>query len=162
MSAPPLPKPPPTSTGPMPSTSTGPMPGSSFVLGESDEMPPSTPVCKGYDFDENGVDLPMMMTAMMSTGFQATNLARCVTEINRMRAWRLSDVPVKDTDDEELKDMEVRRKVRARIFFSYTSNQISCGQREIIKYVRVAQHRRLHGIVGVGEVYEKNTASFCS
>ena len=34
-----------------------------------------------------------------------------------------------------LQDPETRKKIRARIFFSYTSNQISCGQREIIKFL---------------------------
>jgi deoxyhypusine synthase len=105
------------------------------VRGESEEMPASTPTCQGYDFDAHGVNLPLMMNAMMSTGFQATNLAKCVEEINRMRAWRLSDTPFKEGDDEDLRDPEVRRNIRARIFFSYTSNQISCGQREIIKFL---------------------------
>jgi deoxyhypusine synthase len=45
---------------------------------------------------------------MASTGFQATNLARACEEIRRMRTWRLSDVPWKKGDDEDLKDPEVR------------------------------------------------------
>ncbi|GMH63661.1 hypothetical protein TrLO_g4310 [Triparma laevis f. longispina] len=105
-----------------------------FVLGESVEMPEGTPHCKGYDFS-NGVDITAMMTAMMSTGFQATNMARACEEIKRMRKWRLSDTEWKEGDDEDLKEEEVRKSIRCKIFFSYTSNQISCGQREIILWL---------------------------
>ena len=77
-----------------------------FVLGESVEMPASTPQCRGYDFSK-GVDISGMMEAMMTTGFQATNMARAVAEIRRMRRWRLSDVEWKEGDDVELKDPEV-------------------------------------------------------
>ena len=72
---------------------------------------------------------------MISTGFQATNVGKAVEEINRMRKWRLSDVPWKEGDDEALKDPTIRSNIRARIFFAYTSNQISCGQREVIKFM---------------------------
>ena len=72
---------------------------------------------------------------MISTGFQATNVGKAVEEINRMRKWRLSDVPWKEGDDEALKDPTIRSNIRARIFFAYTSNQISCGQREVIKFL---------------------------
>ena len=75
------------------------------------------------------------MSSMISTGFQATNVGKAVEEINRMRKWRLSDVPWKEGDDEALKDPTIRSNIRARIFFAYTSNQISCGQREVIKFL---------------------------
>lgn len=52
-----------------------------------------------------------------------------------MRSWRLSNIPWKDGDDIALRDPALRNNVRARIFFAYTSNQISCGQREVIKYL---------------------------
>lgn len=66
-----------------------------FVLGESVEMPSSTPQCRGYDFNQ-GVDVAKIMDAMMTTGFQATNMARAVEEIRRMRRWRLSDTEWKE------------------------------------------------------------------
>ncbi|RYG68689.1 hypothetical protein EON64_04615 [archaeon] len=49
--------------------------------------------------------------------------------------WRLSDVPVKDSDKEEWRDPEVRKQKRCFIFLSYTSNMISSGVRETIKYL---------------------------
>eukprot|EP00518_Triparma_eleuthera_P005414 CAMPEP_0182465428 /NCGR_PEP_ID=MMETSP1319-20130603/9721_1 /TAXON_ID=172717 /ORGANISM="Bolidomonas pacifica, Strain RCC208" /LENGTH=385 /DNA_ID=CAMNT_0024665175 /DNA_START=142 /DNA_END=1296 /DNA_ORIENTATION=+ len=115
-----------------------------FVLGESVEMPSSTPQCRGYDFNQ-GVDVAKIMDAMMTTGFQATNMARAVEEIRRMRRWRLSDTEWKEGDDPELKDPAVRKSIRAKIFFSYTSNQISCGQREVIKFL--VQHKMVDVLV---------------
>jgi len=50
--------------------------------------------------------------------------------------WRLSDEPIdneKDTD--EFLDPEVRKKTKCTIFLGYTSNMISCGIREIIRYL---------------------------
>lgn len=85
---------------------------------------------------------------------QATNLGQAINEINRMRAWRLSDVPIKETDDEDLKDMSKRKTVRARIFLSYTSNQISCGQREIIKFL--VQHKLVDCIVSTAGGIEED------
>lgn len=48
----------------------------------------------------------------MTTGFQATNFAQAVAEVERMRAWRLSDVPVAEDEDEELRDPAVRANVK--------------------------------------------------
>lgn len=116
----------------------------SAVLGESESMPDDHPICKGHDFQSsNTVD--SIMDSMLNTGFQATNLGKAIEEIRRMRKWRLSDVQWKEGDDEALKDPETRKNIRARIFFAYTSNQISCGQREVIRFL--AQHKMVDVIV---------------
>lgn len=69
-----------------------------------------------------------------------------------MRRWRLSDRPIKPDEDDDLKDPAVRAGVKATIFFSYTSNMVSCGVRETIRFL--AQHRMVDCIVtsagGVG------------
>jgi deoxyhypusine synthase len=52
-----------------------------------------------------------------------------------MIKWRLSDEPVKEDEDEDLKIKENRDKVRCTIFLGYTSNMVSCGMREYIKYL---------------------------
>ena len=53
-----------------------------------------------------------LLGSFMTTGFQATSLAQAVAEIERMRAWRLSDVPVAADEDEELRDPAVRADVK--------------------------------------------------
>ena len=111
------------------------------MLGESDEMPLDTPICKGYDFEKNGSsNIDAMLDAALNTGFQATNVGLAIDEIRKMRKWRLSDVPLDELspiyrDDENIQNINVRKNIRAKIFLSFTSNQISCGQREVIKYL---------------------------
>ena len=108
-------------------------------------MPDDHPICQGHDFDAFNNSIDAIMQSMLGTGFQASNVGKAVEEIKRMRQWRLSDVPWKEGDDEALKDPAVRKTIRARIFFAYTSNQISCGQREVIKFL--AKHKMVDVIV---------------
>lgn len=70
-----------------------------------------------------------------------------------MLNWRLSDRPVKPDEDEDLKDPLVRANTKAKIFFSYTSNMVSSGVRETIRFL--AQHKMVDVIVtsagGIGD-----------
>mmetsp|Transcript_36103 Transcript_36103/g.71053 ORF Transcript_36103/g.71053 Transcript_36103/m.71053 type:complete len:402 (+) Transcript_36103:83-1288(+) len=142
---------------------TAPVPGSDApsvstwaVLGESDEMPPDHPQCRGFDFNTVLTDsgstqepkkdvLDELMKSFFNTGFQATNIGLAIDEIRRMRKWRLSDVPWKEGDDEDLRDPAIRSRIRAKIFLAYTSNQISSGQRETIKFL--VQHGMVDVVV---------------
>jgi deoxyhypusine synthase len=138
----------------------------SAVLGESLTMPENTLICRGVDFNtaishtavaaaasgsgsgsgSGNIDmLDHIMNSFASTGFQATNLALAVQQIHQMRQWRLSHVPWQKGDDIELQPPAVRERLRARIFFAYTSNQISSGQREVLRFL--AQHRMVDVIV---------------
>eukprot|EP00947_MAST-08B_sp_MAST-8B-sp1_P005189 g5189.t1 len=114
------------------------------VLFGCEKMPEKTPVIKGYDFN-SGVDFDRLMQSYYYSGFQATNLGRAIREVDRMRKWRLSDEPVKEDEAEEWKDPEVRAKTKCKIFFSFTSNMISAGVRETIRYL--AEHRMVDVIV---------------
>jgi deoxyhypusine synthase len=90
--------------------------------------------------------LDSLMESFLSTGFQATNVALAIQQIQQMRSWRLSDVPYQhDVDDAMLQDLTLRQKIRARIFLAYTSNQISSGQREIIKFL--VQHKMVDVVI---------------
>jgi deoxyhypusine synthase len=106
----------------------------SAVLGESASLPAGSIECKGHDFSASW-DIDSIMKSFVTTGFQATNIGLAIEQIREMRQWRLSDVPWKEGDDEALKDECLRKSIRARIFLAYTSNQISCGQREVIRYL---------------------------
>jgi deoxyhypusine synthase len=139
----------------------------SAVLGESSVMPSDVPICRGVDFSSTllpkqknneqqekeanieEVEQDFLSTLMQSfryTGFQATNLGMAVEQIQQMRSWRLSQVPWQSgLDDPDLACMALREKIRARIFFAYTSNQISCGQREVIRFL--VQHKMVDVIV---------------
>ena len=114
------------------------------VMVKSETMPEGSKHVKGYDFND-GVDFDKLMASYATHGFQASNLGKAINEIKRMRKWRLSDEPIKEDEDEELKDPEVRKNIKATIFFGYTSNMISCGNREVIRYM--CQHKMVDIIV---------------
>jgi deoxyhypusine synthase len=116
----------------------------SAVLGESASLPEGTPECHGHDFSESSL-LDHIMESMRTTGFQATNLGLAVDQIRQMRTWRLDSVPWNEGDDVALQPSHVRRRIRARIFFAYTSNQISSGQREVIRFL--VKHKMVDVIV---------------
>ena len=116
----------------------------SAVLGESASMPPGSVECRGYDFNQqnnNNNDndvLDSLMQSFVTTGFQATQLGLAVERVRELRAWRLSQNAVpsdsNDKDDDELL-IRNRHRIRARIFLAYTSNQISSGQREVLRFL---------------------------
>ena len=68
------------------------------------------PKIEGYDF-ERGLDFQQFLKAYANTGFQATNLAQGIEIV------------------------KVMKREKATVFLAYTSNQVSSGNREIIKYL---------------------------
>jgi deoxyhypusine synthase len=70
----------------------------------------NNPKIEGYNF-EKGFDLNEFIKSLATTGFQATNLAQGIEIVKTMR------------------------REKAKIYLAYTSNQISSGNREIIKYL---------------------------
>lgn len=90
----------------------------SKVLGQSKEFKGDP--CVGYDF-EKGVNFDDIMKHMKSTGFQALNLGKCIEQVNEMR------------------------KNHAKIFLGYSSNIVSCGLREVVRYL--VKHKMVDAIV---------------
>lgn len=85
----------------------------------------------GIDFDKYaGTDISVadLVANMTTMGFQATAIAQAAQMINEMRAYR---------------DPETGRS--ATIFLGYTSNLISSGLREVLRYL--VQHRHVSAIV---------------
>ena len=60
----------------------------------------------------------------------------------------MSDEPITEQDDEEAKDPEYRKNTRCKIFLGYTSNMVSSGMRETIRYL--AEHKMIDCIVTSG------------
>jgi len=140
------------------------------VLVQSEQLPSDTPQISGYDFN-NGVDFEAIMEQMLHTGFQATSYGQAVEEVRRMLRWRLSDEPPEPSattaakEDEEDKDgigeliasrsgkegeaaeeqEQDPSKVRARIFLGCTSNLVSSGVRESIRFL--LQHKMIDCLV---------------
>ncbi len=79
------------------------------------------PKVRGYDFEKNVFDFQEFLKAYGTTGFQATHLAKALDIVEEMR------------------------KENATIFLGYTSNMISSGVRDIIKYL--VKHKFVHCLV---------------
>ena len=132
------------------------MPGivAAAVLQKSDDSElKDTAACQGPDFDHDR-SLDGLCAKLLTTGFQATNIGLAVKEIERMRAWRLSDVPITENEDDDYKDPQVRRNTKAKIFLAYTSNMISSGVREVIRYL--VQHKHVDVLVTTGGGIEED------
>jgi deoxyhypusine synthase len=92
------------------------------------------PKIQGYDFDQP-FDLDAFIASFGTSGFQASHLAQAIEVVKAMR------------------------REKATIFFGFTSNMISSGNREIIKYL--VQHQRVQVIVTTaGGVEEDIIKSF--
>eukprot|EP01147_Barroeca_monosierra_P009956 gene9956-2133_t len=114
------------------------------VLVNSDPMDPEAVKVQGYDFNQ-GVDHDKLLESFLTTGFQATNFGLAVKEVERMLDWSLADDPIAEDEDDDLKDIEARKNVKAKIFLGYTSNMISSGVRETIRFL--VQHKMVDVIV---------------
>lgn len=88
------------------------------ILKESSEVEGIS--IKGYDFNEK-FDFKKFLDSYKSIGFQASNLAKAIEIIKKMR------------------------KEKAFIYLGYTSNMMSSGLREIIRYL--AEHKMVDVIV---------------
>ncbi|KAK1265826.1 Deoxyhypusine synthase [Acorus gramineus] len=94
----------------------------------------------GYDFN-HGVDFHAFLASLSSTGFQASNLGEAIDVVNQMLQWRLSheEIAEEDCKEAEYRDMAFRESVKCKIFLGFTSNLVSSGIRETIRFL--AQHR---------------------
>ena len=86
------------------------------------------------------------MRSYATTGFQARALALACGEVERMLAWRLSDEPVKASDEgSRWADPALRARTRCTVWLACTSNIVSAGTRETIRYL--VQHRMISALV---------------
>jgi deoxyhypusine synthase len=92
---------------------------------------------KGYNFN-NGVNYNKLIDSFLSTGFQATHLSKAISIINKMIEENVT------------------------IYIGYTSNIITSGLRDIIRYL--AEHKKINVIVttagGIEEDFIKCFGSF--
>ena len=97
-------------------------------------------VVKGLDFS-SPVNLDIFAQSFMHTGFQATNVALAIDEINRMLSWKKIDDISMET-------------YRCTIFLSYTSNMISSGIRDSIRFL--AKHKLINVLVSTAGGIEED------
>ncbi|XP_035664618.1 deoxyhypusine synthase-like [Branchiostoma floridae] len=112
------------------------------VLVKSVDMPDDAIKIEGVDFNK-GVDLDEVVKHYLTTGFQASNLGMAIEQIKKMREHRSK--PANLSPEEEKLDPIYRPRSDCTIFLGYTSNMVSSGIRETIRFL--AQHRMIDCIV---------------
>lgn len=136
---------------------TEPLMAKEAVLVASEKLPEDTPVVGGYDFN-NGINYDLILQSYLNSGFQATNFGKAVQEIDKMvKAFLLISVyiralnvyafqldrrltPLAEDDVDFYEDDEfIKRKSYCTIFLGYTSNIVSSGLRETLRFL--VQHK---------------------
>lgn len=96
-----------------------------LVAGEAGALTNARAV-RGYDFNR-GVDLAALLEHCGSTGIQSSNLHRAVEIVNEMLRWRGA------------------AGERCKVFLGFTSNMVSSGLREVLRYL--CEHRLVDVVV---------------
>ncbi|XP_055531932.1 probable deoxyhypusine synthase isoform X2 [Wyeomyia smithii] len=78
------------------------------------------------------------------SGFQATSLGNAITEVQKMINCRMEPLAVEKQDAYE-EDEFIKRRNNCTIFLGYTSNMVSCGVRESLRFL--VQHKQVDCIV---------------
>uniref|UniRef100_UPI00358E3597 deoxyhypusine synthase-like n=1 Tax=Myxine glutinosa TaxID=7769 RepID=UPI00358E3597 len=108
----------------------------SAVLGKSVDLAGQALEVRGYDFN-TGIDYTALLASYRTTGLQATAFEAAVQQVNNMIEKRHELVPI------EGEGTSVRSA--CVIFFGYTSNMVSSGLRENIRFL--AQHKMVDCLV---------------
>lgn len=113
-----------------------------FVV--SEEIPSNVPTVSGYQFQLNEkVDYDKLLESYLTTGFQATNLSLAVDQIRQMLCWSAPSDPEDSTSSDP--SSPAPQSKRCKIFLGYTSNMVSSGLRDIIRFL--VQHKMVDVLV---------------
>ncbi|KAK7285098.1 hypothetical protein RJT34_19857 [Clitoria ternatea] len=116
----------------------------STVFKESENLEGKCVKIEGYDFN-GGVNYPQLLSSMLTTGFQASNLAESIQVVNQMLDWRLADEPITEDCNDHERGLDYRKSVTCKVFLGFTSNLISSGVRDTVRYL--VQHHMVDVIV---------------
>ncbi|KAG8230809.1 hypothetical protein J437_LFUL010589 [Ladona fulva] len=99
------------------------------VLVKSTDLEEGTPTVKGYDW-EKGIDYHALLQTYKHCGFQSTSLGLAIDELQ----CRKTPLP-EDLLDQNEDDDFIQRRTNCTIFLGYTSNLISSGLRDTIRFL---------------------------
>lgn len=110
-----------------------------------------TPIVKGYEFSaEQPTNFDELFAKYAFSGFQATNLGNAIEEINKMLYFKFKPDELQLEEGEtidiygQLENIKCRPR-ECKIFMGITSNLISSGMREIVKFI--VKHKMVDVIV---------------
>ncbi|KAI4471693.1 deoxyhypusine synthase [Holotrichia oblita] len=89
-------------------------------------------IVHGYNWD-NGLDFNKLLDSYKYSGFQSTNFGLAVEEINKMIVCRNQPLIKDNYQDDD--DQSNKINNNCTIFLGYTSNIVSSGLRETIKFL---------------------------
>eukprot|EP00397_Hematodinium_sp_SG-2012_P029211 GEMP01030837.1.p1 GENE.GEMP01030837.1~~GEMP01030837.1.p1 ORF type:complete len:421 (-),score=67.51 GEMP01030837.1:939-2171(-) len=114
--------------------------------------PITSPQVRGYDFNQ-GINYDSLLQSFFYSGFQAQHFGKAVHEIERMLDWTLAKEPTAEDEEPQYKSSNAREKVRTKIFAAFTSNLVSSGLRETIRFL--LQHEMVQVVcISAGGVEE--------
>ncbi|CAL8172031.1 unnamed protein product [Prunus armeniaca] len=116
----------------------------SSAFRESEDLEGQSSEIEGYDFNQ-GIDYPRLLSSMLSTGFQASNLGDAIQVVNQMLDWSLAVEGVAEDCGEDETDLKYRMSVKCKVFLGFTSNLVSSGIRDTIRYL--VEHRMVDVVV---------------
>lgn len=127
----------------------GKLPGlaSDAVLKQSIPVPEDFQEVKGIDYSQDNaynMRAKDLIKSMSTMGFQASSLSQACDIIDNMRSWRGKH---KDTleEHEQTGEFDDEGYQKTTIFMGYTSNLISSGLRDTLRYL--VQHKMVSAIV---------------
>lgn len=82
-----------------------------------------------------------------------------VASLSRQISWRLSDEPLAEGTAPEWADEVRRQQTRCKVFLGYTSNLVSAGTREQLKYL--VKHRMVDVVVSSAGGIEEDLIKVC-
>jgi deoxyhypusine synthase len=102
------------------------------------------PVVTGHDMSEPNKTIDWFENGLLTTGIQASVLHKAITITRKMFDWKLEDQDREKCkyDDDDLQDFH---KNKALIFLGCSSNLMTSGTREVLKYL--LKYRMVHVFV---------------
>ncbi|CCE72847.1 Piso0_000446 [Millerozyma farinosa CBS 7064] len=129
---------------------------SDAVLKQSMEVPEDFVKVKGIDYSNDSaynMKAADLIASMRSMGFQASSLAQACDIIEKMRTWKGKHKNELD-DHARTGNFDKDGFQRTTIFLGYTSNLISSGLRETIRFL--VQHKMVNAIVATAGGIEED------
>jgi deoxyhypusine synthase len=106
-----------------------------------DSETPDTPICRGFEFQVDGpVDYDALFRSYSTSGFQATHLGRAIEIINDMLHFRFDPQDFEAGEERTVYGVNAFAGIPTRprdckIFLGVTSNLVSSGMREVLKFI---------------------------
>ncbi|KAI8967690.1 deoxyhypusine synthase [Mycotypha africana] len=123
------------------------------VFVQSVEMPDDSVLIQGPDFNKK-LSLSDLLNSYKKIGYQGSSLGEAIEIVKEMRRWRLSDDPINEDEAKEYLDPEKRKQTKCKIFLGFTSNLVSSGLREIIRFL--VQHKMVDVLVATAGGVEED------